>query len=199
MLLIVSTDSICCLFQDSHSGFIICLRFQKGFIRFGAEVFGFVHVRINFSYFCSCGSLLRLQLRHFVLQSFDFCSLLLDEEGIVVALFGDGVVLRFAMIFLFRVRCSFTLQFFKHLLNLCQNCGEGTFWKSILNLRSYQCEPNTLGLLSLCLQDFKGALQFQGRTGRTGRTVQVPLYPLWSAVPGRCCVIRSGVPHRNPF
>ena len=104
------------------------------------------------------------------LQSFDFCSLLLDEEGIVVALFGDGVVLRFAMIFLFRVRCSFTLQFFKHLLNLCQNCGEGTFWKSILNLRSYQCEPNTLGLLSLCLQDFKGALQFQGRTGRTGRT-----------------------------
>ena len=35
---------------------------------------------------------------------------------------------------------------------------------------------------------------------RTGRTVQVePLYPLWSAVPGRCCVIRSGVPHRNPF
>ena len=104
------------------------------------------------------------------LQSFDFCSLLLDEEGIVVALFGDGVVLRFARIFLFRVRCSFTLQFFKHLLNLCQNCGEGTFWKSILNLRSYQCEPNTLGLLSLCLQDFKGALQFQGRTGRTGRT-----------------------------
>ena len=35
------------------------------------------------------------------LQSFDFCSLLLDEEGIVVALFGDGVVLRFAMIFSF--------------------------------------------------------------------------------------------------
>ena len=74
-----------------------------------------------------------------LLQCFDLCRLLLDEEGVVVALLGDWVVLRFAMILLLLVRCSLTLQLFEHLLNFLQHCGERTFWKRILNLRSQKC------------------------------------------------------------